>query len=126
MREKEQYERFRAENPLIAEQFADLKAQMSGVTEEEWRGIPEIGDYTVKKQKRYEVFSATSDSLLASALGSTRSATTDQSGAATPGFSTDLTALGKGRKQMLGVNLDRCATAGPVPTPRLGCHLRVR
>lgn len=33
----------------------------------------------------------------------------EQSGAATPGTMTDLTALGQGKKQMLGVNLDRMA-----------------
>ena len=111
LREKDEWDRFRADNPLIKEQFADLKAQLAAVSEDEWKGIPEIGDYTIKKQKRFEVFSATSDSLLASALATNRAETRDQSGgSATPaGFSTDLTALGKGRKQMLGVNLDRCA-----------------
>jgi hypothetical protein len=41
--------------------------------------------------------------------GAGNTGTTDQSGAATPGTMTDLTALGQGKKQMLGVNLDRMA-----------------
>ena len=43
----------------------------------------------------------------AAAVGNT--GTQEQSGAATPGTMTDLTALGQGKKQMLGVNLDRMA-----------------
>jgi hypothetical protein len=81
--------------------------QLADVTEDEWKGIPEIGDYSIKRRKRFETFSAVSDSLLAGALATATGnvATADQ----TSGFSTDLTALGQGRKQMLGVNLDRMA-----------------
>jgi hypothetical protein len=67
-REKEQFDAFRKQNPLITEQFEDLKRDLSRVSVEEWKAIPEIGDYTVKRRKRFETFSAVSDSLLAGAL----------------------------------------------------------
>lgn len=111
-REEEASQRFRKENPLISEQFADLKRGLADVSEAEWKAIPEIGDYTIKRRKRFETFSANSDSALAGALatatGNTGTAVAGGDTSA-PGFQTDLTALGQGRKQMLGVNLDRMA-----------------
>ena len=49
-------------------QFADLKRKLADVTPLEWDAIPEIGDYTIKKQKRFEKFMAVPDTLLAKAL----------------------------------------------------------
>lgn len=66
-REAEEFAAFRKENPLIKEQFGDLKRELAAVSEAEWKAIPEIGDYTVKRRKRFENFSAASDSLLAGA-----------------------------------------------------------
>jgi PRP1 splicing factor, N-terminal len=66
-REKVEFAQFRKENPLIKEQFEDLKRQLGSVSESEWKAIPEIGDYTVKRRKRFETFSAVSDNLLAGA-----------------------------------------------------------
>ena len=37
--------------PTVADQFKDLKQEMSAVSADEWANIPEIGDYTVKKRK---------------------------------------------------------------------------
>lgn len=110
-REEEASVRFRKENPLISEQFADLKRGLADVSEAEWKAIPEIGDYTIKRRKRFETFSANSDSALAGALATATGNTgnTAAGEASAPGFMTDLTALGQGRKQMLGVNLDRMA-----------------
>eukprot|EP00892_Ulva_mutabilis_P011693 jgi/Ulvmu1/8897/UM049_0079.1 len=109
-REEEESAKFRKENPLIAEQFADLKRGLADVTEDEWKAIPEIGDYTIKRRKRFETFSANSDSALAGALATaTGNAGTAVAGTESGGSVTDLTALGQGRKQMLGVNLDRMA-----------------
>ena len=81
------------------------------MTEDEWKAIPEIGDYTIKRRKRFETFSANSDSALAGALATATGNTGTVAGgdSSAPGFMTDLTALGQGRKQMLGVNLDRMA-----------------
>ena len=67
-RERQEYDEFRKENPLIKEMFSDLKRDLANVSEDEWRGIPEIGDYTIKRRKRFENFSANSDSMLAGAL----------------------------------------------------------
>jgi pre-mRNA-processing factor 6 len=67
-RERQEYEEFRKENPLIKEMFSDLKRGLANVSEDEWRGIPEIGDYTIKRRKRFENFTANSDSMLAGAL----------------------------------------------------------
>ena len=67
-RERQEYDEFRKENPLIKEMFSDLKRDLAKVSEDEWRGIPEIGDYTIKRRKRFENFSANSDSMLAGAL----------------------------------------------------------
>ena len=52
---KEEIEKNRAENPKITEQFADLKRKLGQITESEWQGIPEIGDYTIKNKKRMQV-----------------------------------------------------------------------
>ena len=65
---REEVERERKENPKITEQFRDLKRQLADVSYEQWDGIPEIGDYTVKKQKRFESFVPGSDALLAKAV----------------------------------------------------------
>ena len=107
-REGEEFAVFRKENPLIKEQFEDLKRDLASVSEDEWKGIPEIGDYTIKRRKRFETFSAVSDNLLAGALATAtgNTGTTEQPES---GFHTDLTALGSGKKQMLGVSLDRMA-----------------
>lgn len=65
---RKEVERERKENPKITEQFRDLKRQLADVSYEQWDGIPEIGDYTVKKQKRFESFVPGSDALLAKAV----------------------------------------------------------
>ncbi|EFJ46600.1 hypothetical protein VOLCADRAFT_62457 [Volvox carteri f. nagariensis] len=131
---KEELERYRAENPKITEQFADLKRKLTEVSYEEWESIPEIGDYTIKKQRRMERFAPVPDSLLARAAAEAASASAaggslaksldpnsglasvggGLNGLATPmGGATstvsDLTAIGTGRGTVLGLKLDRMA-----------------
>lgn len=48
---KEEIEKYRKENPKITEQFAPLKRELANISEAEWEAIPDIGDYTVKRQK---------------------------------------------------------------------------
>ena len=48
---KEDLEKYRKENPKITEQFADLKRKLADVSQSEWEAIPDIGDYTIKRQK---------------------------------------------------------------------------
>lgn len=162
---KEELEKFRAENPKISEQFADLKRKLADVPAEQvgWRGwrvpaggqgsredamalrwremqgelvlsgrhrstsqhtrhtpwaqweaIPDIGDYTIKKQKHLDRFTPVPDSLLASAAAREATATAiDASGLATPmgGATTDLTAIGAGRNTVVQVRRPALAAA---------------
>jgi pre-mRNA-processing factor 6 len=52
----------------IGAQFRELKEKLSGVTEDQWASIPEVGDYSIKykqqKQKDQDVFTPLTDSLL--------------------------------------------------------------
>ena len=50
---KDELKKLRAERPSIAQQFSDLKRNLSGMNYDDWMSIPEIGDYTVKKVKIY-------------------------------------------------------------------------
>ncbi|KAI3436782.1 hypothetical protein D9Q98_006193 [Chlorella vulgaris] len=107
---KEELEKFRAENPKIQEQFADLKRKLAEVPMDQWESIPDIGDYTVKKQKHLDRFTPVPDSLLAGAAARDATATAiDASGLATPmgGITTDLTAMGAGRNTVVQLKLDK-------------------
>lgn len=123
LKEKEEMERFREENPKIAEQFADLKRKLAQITEAEWESIPDIGDYTIKKQKRMQQFVPAPDSLLARAVMSSQTASaldaqamSAMSGGQTSslmeseiGTRTDLTAIGAGRNTVVQLKLDRAS-----------------
>ena len=50
-RVKEDLEKYRKENPKTTEQFGDLKRKLADVSQREWEAIPDIGDYTIKRQK---------------------------------------------------------------------------
>lgn len=113
---KEEIEKFRAENPKITEQFADLKRKLVEVRPEEWEAIPDIGDYTVKKRNTMQSFVPVPDTLLAKAVAEKEMVTSIDSslGGATPlGGTTstvsDLTAIGQGRSTMISLHLDRMA-----------------
>jgi hypothetical protein len=113
---KEELEKFRAENPKISEQFADLKRKLAGLAQADWEAIPEIGDYTVKKQKRMQAFTPVPDSLLARAAAgsdtaSALDAATMAAGAQSSigGATTDLTAIGAGRSTVVQLKLDRAS-----------------
>mmetsp|Transcript_33560 Transcript_33560/g.94959 ORF Transcript_33560/g.94959 Transcript_33560/m.94959 type:complete len:924 (+) Transcript_33560:85-2856(+) len=116
---KAEIEKYRAENPKITEQFADLKRKLSDVSSEEWEAIPEIGDYTIKNQKRMQSFVPVPDTLLAKAAAEKQLDTrVTASGLETPGLSglatpasanQDLTAVGEGRGTVLSLKLDNMA-----------------
>ena len=98
---KEEIEKYRAENPKITEQFADLKRKLAGISDLEWEAIPEIGDYTIKnKRPRFESFTPVPDTLLAAAAAEKQTNSTADAGLETPaGYATtDLTAIGEGRE----------------------------
>ncbi|KAK6120652.1 hypothetical protein DH2020_045602 [Rehmannia glutinosa] len=114
---KEEIEKYRASNPKITEQFADLKRKLYTLSTEEWDSIPEIGDYSLRnKKKRFESFVPVPDTLLekarqekehVSALDpkSRAAGGTETPWAQTP--VTDLTAVGEGRGTVLSLKLDR-------------------
>ncbi|KAL6776933.1 PRP6 [Auxenochlorella protothecoides x Auxenochlorella symbiontica] len=64
-RMKEELERFRAANPRIGDLFTDLKRGLAELDASAWEAIPEIGDTTVKRARRAEIFTPVPDSLLA-------------------------------------------------------------
>ncbi|CAG9460105.1 unnamed protein product [Pedinophyceae sp. YPF-701] len=109
---QEDLEKYRKENPKITEQFKDLKRKLAEVSYEEWDAIPEIGDYTIKKQKKFESFAPVSDKLLTGAASAAAGATgkVADDGLTTPaGTMTNLTAVGQGRSTVLSLKLDRMA-----------------
>lgn len=113
-------ERYREENPpTIEQQFADSKSALSKVSYDEWAGVPDIGDYSVKKRK-LEKYTPAPDSLLEKAQQETAVAGTVQGG--TSGAATDLAAIGAGRASVLGHKLDRAgaATGGRAPVDATG------
>lgn len=114
---KEEIEKYRASNPKITEQFADLKRNLYTVSAQEWDSIPDVGDYSLRnKKKRFESFVPVPDTLLEKARQEQEhvSALDPKSRAAggteTPWGQTpvtDLTAVGEGRGTVLSLKLDR-------------------
>ncbi|GFS41109.1 pre-mRNA splicing factor-like protein [Actinidia rufa] len=114
---KEEIEKYRASNPKITEQFADLKRKLYTLSAQEWDSIPEIGDYSMRnKKKRFESFVPVPDTLLEKARQEQEHVTaldpksraaggTETPWAQTP--VTDLTAVGEGRGTVLSLKLDR-------------------
>lgn len=64
-----QQKRAKYERPRIADQFADLKRELSSVSASEWDAIPEVGDHSLKlkQSKKKETFTPLPDFLLESA-----------------------------------------------------------
>lgn len=114
---KQEIEKYRASNPKITEQFADLKRKLHTLSTNEWESIPEIGDYSLRnKKKRFESFVPVPDTLLEKARQEQEHVTaldprsqaaggTETPWAQTP--VTDLTAVGEGRGTVLSLKLDR-------------------
>jgi len=117
-KEREEYER---NNPKIQQQFADLKRELGGLTDEDWQSIPEVGDLTGKNRRAKanlrERFYAVPDSVLAGARDSTQLDTTvnddgDQPSAAADnleGAMTNFANIGAARDKVLQVRLDQAA-----------------
>ncbi|ERN19157.1 hypothetical protein AMTRI_Chr10g232660 [Amborella trichopoda] len=114
---KQEIEKYRASNPKITEQFADLKRKLHTMSAQDWDSIPEIGDYSLRnKKKRFESFVPVPDTLLEKARQEKEHVTalepksmaaggTETPWAQTP--VTDLTAVGEGRGTVLSLKLDR-------------------
>lgn len=109
---EEQLQKYRADNPKITEQFADLKRKLATIAEEDWNSIPDIGDYTIKKRPRTS-FAPVPDTLLQKAAAEKDQVTAldAQPGLSTPasGMTTNLTSVGEGRRTVIGLSLDKMA-----------------
>ncbi|CAM6093470.1 unnamed protein product [Calypogeia fissa] len=113
---KKEIEKYRASNPKITEQFADLKRKLVTLSAQEWESIPEIGDYSLRnKKKRFESFIPVPDTLLERAKQEQEHVTAldprcrAANGAETPHGQTpvtDLTAVGEARGTVLSLKLD--------------------
>ena len=106
--------KWRNSEEKISEQFADLKRKLADMSEADWEAVPDIGDYTVKKQKRMNQFVPVPDSLLARAAASSETVTALDASAMAAGLSnpgggttTDLTAIGAGRNTVVQLKLDK-------------------
>ena len=114
---KQEIEKYRASNPKITEQFADLKRKLYDLSVDQWDSIPEIGDYSLRnKKKRFESFVPVPDTLLEKARQEQEHVTAldpkskAAGGTETPWSQTpvtDLTAVGEGRGTVLSLKLDR-------------------
>ncbi|KAL6211299.1 hypothetical protein ACLB2K_016526 [Fragaria x ananassa] len=114
---KQEIEKYRASNPKITEQFANLKRQLYTVSAEEWDKIPDIGDYSARNKKRkFESFVPVPDTLFEKARKEQEHVTAldpksrAATGTETPWSQTpvtDLTAVGDGRSTVLSLKLDR-------------------
>ena len=105
-REAKEQERLRLlhkERPKIQEQFADLKRDLSQLTDDDWSCIPEVGDLVRKRGKKPkhvdERFSAVPDSVLPSASNNTITAADDSN--------TDFAQFGQARDKVLSLKLDQ-------------------
>jgi len=118
---REELERYRQERPKIQQQFSDLKRNLTEVSEDEWRSIPEVGDARNKKVRnpRAEKFTPLPDSVLSRNLGGESSSTIDPSsglasavpgtasGMLTPTGDLDLRKIGQARNSLMNVKLSQ-------------------
>lgn len=118
---KEEIEKYRASNPKITEQFADLKRKLYTLSTDDWQSLEkfESGGYSSKnKKKRFESFVPVPDTLLEKARQEQehvtaldpKSRAASANGTETPWSQTpvtDLTAVGEGRGTVLSLKLDR-------------------
>lgn len=74
-REAQERADYEANNPIIQQQFADLKRSLASVSEDDWANLPEAGDLTRKnkrtKTNAHNRFHTVPDSLIAKARDST-------------------------------------------------------
>ncbi|KAH8114391.1 PRP1 splicing factor, N-terminal-domain-containing protein [Phellopilus nigrolimitatus] len=113
-REAEELVKHRAERPKIQQQFADLKRGLSVVTDEEWEGIPEVGNLTRKKRKKDERSFVVPDSVLVGDRSKNEYEnsldTMQQQGLETPaesGTLTNFVEIGQARDKILSLKLDQ-------------------
>ncbi|XP_045789815.1 protein STABILIZED1-like [Trifolium pratense] len=108
-RVKQEIENYRACNPKITEQFADLKRKLCNLSNDDWNSLEkfESGGYSSKnKKKKFESFVPVPDTLLERARQEQEHVTVLDP-TSRDGTVTDLTAVGEGRGTVLSLELDR-------------------
>lgn len=115
-REQAEVAKLRAERPKIQQQFADLKRGLSVVTDEEWEGIPEVGNLTRKKRRREERSFAVPDSVIVgdrgkgeyeNALDVRQQETGGFETSAESGQMTNFVEIGQAQSRILSLKLDQ-------------------
>jgi len=115
-REQAELSKRRAERPKIQQQFADLKRGLSVVTDEEWEGIPEVGNLTRKKRRREERSYVVPDSVIVGDRGKGEyenaldARQQEAGGFETPaelGQMTNLVEIGQAQSKILTLKLDQ-------------------
>ncbi|KAK2452037.1 protein STABILIZED1 [Trifolium repens] len=111
---KQEIENYRACNPKITEQFADLKRKLCTLSNDDWENLEkfESGGYSYKnKKKKFESFVPVPDTLLERARQEQERVTVldpeSRASSLENGTVTDLTAVGEGRGTVLSLELDR-------------------
>ncbi|XP_058213696.1 protein STABILIZED1-like [Rhododendron vialii] len=111
---KRKIEEYRASNPTITEQFADLKRELHTMSPSEWESIPESTHSSRnKKRRRFESYVPVPDTLLEKARQEQAHVTAFDPkswaarGTETPGVNDlTLTSVGEGRGTLLSLKLD--------------------
>ena len=115
-REQAEIAKHRAERPKIQQQFADLKRGLSVVTDEEWEGIPEVGNLTRKKRRREERSYVVPDSVIVgdrgkaeyeNALDARQQETGGFETSAESGQTMNLVEIGQAQSRILSLKLDQ-------------------
>lgn len=103
---KVELERMRAEKPPISQQFADVKRGLAKMTADDWMNIPEIGNYSIKKEKR-DKYVPVPDRIIEGGrreLETTTTLETSTNDSATP---KNLSEFGEARGAVLSLKLDK-------------------
>lgn len=108
--EEKRQEALRPKTQLI---FADLKRDLSRVSEAEWAAIPEVGDFRIKRLKRSgaienpkERFLPVPDSVHTSLMNNT-AGTIQETAAEDEEDNGDFSKIGEARGKLLGMHLDQ-------------------
>lgn len=116
-REQQERDEYEKNNPKIQQAFADLKRALSGVSEEEWAALPEVGDMTGKAKRAREARMANArsyavpDSVLQAASKSGELDTSISSSDG-DGTMTNFASIGAAQQSALQVRLDSAANTG--------------
>ncbi|WFD18999.1 U4/U6 x U5 tri-snRNP complex subunit Prp1 [Malassezia caprae] len=113
-REAAEREALRQSQPKIQAQFADLKRNLSTVSEEEWASLPEPGNLTGKRRKAASLREGRDNRTYAmpdSVLLSARNQNEMQTTAADPdGTVSSLTEIGEARNKVFSHQLDQASS----------------